>query len=480
MNDISDREGAIEGRATPVMAQYLRLKADHQGSLLFYRMGDLYELFFADAEAAARDLGIALTHRGKHLGEDIPMCGVPVHAADGYLQRLIRKGHRVAICEQLEDPAEARKRGSKAVVRRDVVRLVTPGTLTEDSLIDSRAHNYLAALTRVRAAGELALAWADISAGELMVAATGEQRLAADLARLEPSELIVSESLMAEPALAAILAHSGAAITPLPASRFDSAGGERRLCQHFGVATLDSYGGFTKAEIAALGGMLDYVALTQVGRVPHLRPPRREEPRAVLLIDGATRANLELARSLAGERRGSLNAAIDLTVTAAGARALAARLASPSADAVTVNGRLDDVEFLLAGAAVRHAIRAGLARLPDIERALARLTVGRGGPRDLAALRDGLAGALAIAAAFAGGADLALLPAGLSELRNRCGEADLELRDRLEAVLADELPASVRDGGFVRAGFQDELDQARALRSDTARVIAGLQARYAE
>ncbi|MBM3520585.1 MAG: DNA mismatch repair protein MutS, partial [Alphaproteobacteria bacterium] len=460
MNDMSDREGGLDGRATPVMAQYLRLKEAHRDCLLFYRMGDFYELFFADAEAAARDLGIALTRRGKHLGEDIPMCGVPVHTADSYLQRLIRKGHRVAICEQLEDPAEARKRGSKAVVRRDVVRLVTPGTLTEDSLLDSRAHNYLAALARVRDAGELALAWTDISAGELTVAATGEQRLAADLARLEPRELIVPESLLADAALAAILANSGAALTPLPASRFDSASGERRLCQHFAVATLDSYGAFTRAEVSALGGLLDYVMLTQVGKLPHLRPPRREEPRAALLIDGATRANLELMRTLSGERQGSLNAVIDLTVTAAGARALSARLASPSADAGTVNGRLDDVEFLLAGGDVRRTIRDDLARLPDIERALARLTVGRGGPRDLASLRDGLSGSLAIAAGFAEGTDLAGLPAGLSLLRNRCGEADRELRDRLQAVLADELPAFVRDGGFVRGGYQDELDQA--------------------
>ena len=220
---------ADQARTTPVMAQFLEIKKAHTDCLLFYRMGDFYELFFADAEAAARDLGIALTKRGKHLGEDIPMCGVPVHAADGYLQRLIRMGHRVAVCEQMEDPAEARKRGSKSVVRRDVVRLVTPGTLTEDSLLDSRAHNYLCAIARIRSSGEMALAWADISAGDLLVMTTTQERLASDLAGLDGREIVVPDALLAEAAIEQIVSAGGAAITPFPSIRFDSVAADRRL-----------------------------------------------------------------------------------------------------------------------------------------------------------------------------------------------------------------------------------------------------------
>jgi DNA mismatch repair protein MutS len=467
-------------RATPVMAQYLEVKAANPGCLLFYRMGDFYELFFADAEVAARDLGIALTKRGKHLGEDIPMCGVPVHAADSYLQRLIRRGHRVAICEQMEDPANARKRGSRAVVHRDVVRIVTPGTLTEDSLIERRSHNYLAALARVRGDGELALAWADISSGELAAALTGAERLGADLARLDPRELLIAETLLADTAIAGILGAAGAPATPLAASAFDSVAAERRLKGHFGVAALDAFGDFSRAEIAGLGGLLDYILLTQAGRVPHLRIPRREEPSATLLIDPATRANLELTRTLAGERAGSLLATVDMTVTAGGARLLAARLASPLTDPHAINARLDDVAFFVERSPLRDELREGLAAMPDFERALSRLTLGRGGPRDLAAIRDGLACAADVARRIDEATDLGGLPANLARCRDAMTGAGRDLRVLLEAVLGADLPLAAGDGGFVRPGYSAELDEARSLRDETRRVIADLQAKYAE
>ena len=249
-----------------------------------------------------------------------PCAACPVHAAEGYLQRLIRIGHRVAVCEQLEDPAEARKRGSKSVVRRDVVRLVTPGTLTEDSLLDQRSHNYLAAIARLRGSGEAALAWADISSGELAVQPTTPGRLAADLARLGPSEILVPDSLLDEHPYRDILKAQAAPVTPLPGVRFDSVSAEHRLRTHFGVAALEAFGSFSKAETAALGGLIEYITLTQVGRMPYLRPPLRQEPAGFLLVDAATRANLELTRSLNGDRRGSLLAVIDRTVTASGAR----------------------------------------------------------------------------------------------------------------------------------------------------------------
>jgi DNA mismatch repair protein MutS len=481
MTTMADVAGeAARAGATPVMAQYLEIKQAYPESLLFYRMGDFYEMFFRDAEIAANALGIALTRRGKHQGEDIPMCGVPVHAADGYLQRLIRQGHRVAVCEQIEDPAEARKRGSKSVVRRSVVRLVTPGTLTEDTLLDARAHNYLAAVARVRGDGDLALAWTDISSGELSVQTTTAQRLAADLARLDMRELIVPDLLLAETAIAQALEGSGAAVTPLPGSRFDSQAGERRLKEHFGVAALDAFGTFSRAEIAALGGLLDYVLLTQVGRIPHLRQPRREEMGGCLLIDAATRTNLELIRTLSGERRGSLQSVIDFTVTAAGARLLAERLANPIADPAAIAARLDAVGFFKDGPELRRDIRGALAELPDIERSLGRLTVGRGSPRDLAAIGAGLAGAATLAERLGRATGLVGLPQEIDRAGATLAGADQALCQSIRDALLDDVPLLARDGGFVRPGFIAELDQNRALRDETRQVIAALQSRYAE
>ena len=388
---MSDQPGEeASQRATPVMAQFLVLKQANPGSLLFFRMGDFYELFFEDAEIAANALGITLTKRGKHLGQDIPMCGVPVHAADAYLQKLIRLGHRVAVCEQLEDPAEARKRGSKSVVKRDIVRLVTPGTLTEDNLLESRSHNFLASLARSKSTGDMAIAWADISSGELAVMPAEASRLAADLTRLDPREIILPEALLADPALYSVIDRAGVAVTPLPSARFDSLAAERRLKECFDVAALDGFGSFTRTEIAALGGLLDYIVITQAGRVPHLRPPRRELPSSILLIDPATRANLELTRTLQGDRRGSLLSVIDMAVTAAGSRAIGARLSNPLCDPYAIASRLDDVAHFVADSGLREDIRKQLAAMPDIERALGRIAIARGGPRDLGAIRDGL------------------------------------------------------------------------------------------
>ena len=481
MNDMRPaemREGVAE--ASPMMRQYLEIKAANPDSLLFYRMGDFYELFFGDSEIASRALGIALTRRGKHQGEDIPMCGVPVHAADDYLQKLIRLGHRVAVCEQLEDPAEARKRGYKSVVRRDVVRLVTPGTLTEDTLLDSRRNNYLCALAQVRSDGELALAWADISSGEFAVTSTDSRRLAADLARLEPGEVICPDHLLSQAEIGTALKESGAALSPLPGSRFDSQAGERRLKDYFAIGALDAHGNFARAEIAALGGLLDYILLTQVGRAPSLRPPRREEAGAAMLIDAATRANLELTRTPGGGRKGSLLAVIDQTITAPGARLLAERLSNPLTDPAAINSRLDDVGYLAELRPLREGLRAQLRQVPDMERALSRLTVGRGSPRDLGLLRAGLAAAAMLGARLAEEEGLALRPAGLATALERLHAVPRQLEQELADTLGEELPMLARDGGFVRPGFLRELDENRALRDETKQVIASLQTRYAD
>ncbi|HEX7565975.1 MAG TPA: DNA mismatch repair protein MutS, partial [Bradyrhizobium sp.] len=390
----SDAQPAAEAaaRVTPMMEQYLEIKAANPGLLLFYRMGDFYELFFEDAEIASRALGIMLTKRGKHQGMDIPMCGVPVERSDDYLHRLIASGHRVAVCEQMEDPAAARARGNKSVVRRDVVRLVTPGTLTEDTLLDARANNYLLALARARGSAgsdRLGLAWIDISTSEFIVTECSTGELAATLSRINPNEVIVTDALYGDPELGPLLRELPA-VTPLTRDVFDSATAERRLCDYFAVATMDGLSAMSRLEATAAAAAVTYIDRTQVGKRPPLSPPAREAAGTTMAIDPATRANLELTRTLAGERRGSLLDAIDCTVTAAGSRLLAQRLAAPLTDSAAIARRLDAVATFVAEATLRDELRTTLRAAPDMSRALARLSVGRGGPRDLAGLRDGI------------------------------------------------------------------------------------------
>ena len=467
-------------RATPVMEQYIEIKAANPDCLLFYRMGDFYELFFEDAEVAAHALGIVLTKRGKHLGRDIPMCGVPVHRADEYLNRLIALGHRVAVCEQLEDPAEAKKRGGKSVVRRDVIRVVTPGTLTEDTLLDAKRNNYLLAIARARASvGEesrFALAWIDISTGEFRIAECDRAGLGAEIARLEPGEIIVSDALYGDAALAPYL-RALPAVTPLARDVFDGATAERRLAAYFALATTESFGALSRLELTAAAACISYIERTQLGSRPPLSPPVREAQGATLAIDQATRSNLELVRTLAGERRGSLLAAIDRTATAAGSRLLAQRLAAPLTDPAAISARHDAVEFFVTEAAARAELRERLKAAPDLARALARLVVARGGPRDLAAIRDGIIAAAGIAAELEKPADIA---AEIAQAAQALRRLDPALARELDAALAEELPHLKRDGGFVRPGFNAALDEARALRDESRRVIAALQARYAD
>jgi DNA mismatch repair protein MutS len=467
------------GRVTPMMEQYIEIKAANPDCLLFYRMGDFYELFFNDAEIASPALGIVLTKRGKHLGRDIPMCGVPIERADEYLHRLIALGHRVAVCEQLEDPAEARKRGAKSVVRRDVVRLVTAGTLTEDSLLDARSNNYLLALTRARASAEedrFALAWIDISTGEFRVGECDRATLAAEIARIEPGEIIVSDAFYSDHEFAPYL-RSLPAVMPLTRDVFDGATAERRVAAFFGVATMASFGAFSRIELTAAAAAVTYIERTQVGKHPPLAPPIRQAAGATLAIDAATRLNLELIRALGGERRGSLLAAIDRTATAAGSRLLAQRLAAPLTDPAEIGHRFDAVSAFVNDGAACADLRQRLKAAPDLARALTRIVIGRGGPRDLAAIRDGIFAAAAIAARIAALPDL---PRDLRRAIEALRRPDGALGAELGRALADELPAFRRDGGFVRAGYEPALDEARALRDESRRVIAALQVRYAD
>lgn len=454
-----------------MMAQYLEIKGQYPNALLFYRMGDFYELFFDDAVAAAEALDIALTKRGKHLGEDIAMCGVPVHSAEGYLLTLIRKGFRVAVCEQMEDPAEAKKRGSKSVVKRDVVRLVTPGTLTEESLLEARRHNFLASFSRVR--GESALAWVDISTGSFHVMPLPEVRLGPELARLAPSELILSET--DELNLEDVTTEAGVSVTPLGRSAFDSTGGNDRLCALFGVETLEAFGSFTRPEIAAMGALVEYLEITQKGKLPLLRTPVREAQARVMQIDAATRRNLELTHALSGGRSGSLLAAVDRTVTAGGGRLMERRLSSPSRVLDVVQERQDCVAFAVEQSRFCNDLRETLRRVPDLDRALSRLGVDRAGPRDLAAIRNGLIQAAQIAD-FIGVMDLPDLMR--RAVRDLSGHD--ELLDLLDQALVAEPPLLARDGGFIAEGYDQELDDARRLRDEGRGVIAGMQADYVE
>ena len=467
-------------RVTPMMEQYLEIKAANPGLLLFYRMGDFYELFFGDAEVASRALGITLTKRGKHQGEDIPMCGVPVERADDYLHRLIEKGHRVAVCEQTEDPAAARKRGNKSVVKRDVVRLVTPGTLTEDNLLDARANNYLLALARSRASssGEdrIGLAWIDISTSEFIVTEVGTGELGATLARINPNEVIVTDAIYGDTVLGPLLRELPA-VTPLTRDVFDSATAERRLCDYFAVATMDGLSAMSRLEATAAAAAVTYVDRTQVGKRVPLAPPARETTGATMAIDPATRANLELTRTLGGERRGSLLDAIDLTVTAAGSRLLAQRLAAPLTDTAAIAHRLDAIDAFVADIAARDDLRLILRAAPDMSRALARLSVGRGGPRDLAGLRDGI---LAADQALQRLQQFDDLPRDLQAVAAALQRPSRDLAREFARALDEQLPLLKRDGGFVRAGYAAALDDTRKLRDDSRRVVAEMQARYAD
>ena len=466
---------AGSGRITPMMEQYLEIKNANPDCLLFYRMGDFYELFFNDAALASRALGIALTRRGKHLGEDIPMCGVPVHAADDYLQRLIALGHRVAICEQTEDPAAARQR--RAVVHRAVTRLVTPGTITEERLLDSSRHNYLAALVRVAGsdgANRHALAWIDISTGEFRIAECAPGGLATALLRIEPREVLMLDRLASDAEMRSLVGVLGAALTPLPAAFFDAAHAEDRLAALFGVKTTEAFGSFTRAELSAGAALIAYVEKTQIARRPPIEPPRRLSDGETMRIDAATRANLELFRSTSGSRAGTLIAAIDRTQSAAGSRLLAERLASPLTDPVAIDRRLDEVALFLERPDIRAGVRASLARTPDMLRALSRLGLDRGGPRDLDMIRAGIEAADNVGRML-GNFDRPGDADPLFDLR----DIPVDLAAKLGAALSANLPLLKRDGGFVPPGYDAALDEARGLRDESRKVIASLQARYA-
>ena len=470
----------IHPDTTPVMAQYFDAKSRQPDALVFFRMGDFYELFFDDAVKAAEALGIALTKRGSHGGEPIPMCGVPVHASEAYLAKLIRSGFKVAVCEQMEDPAEAKKRGYKSIVRRDVVRIVTPGTLTEDGLLDARGANRLAAIA-VRG-GQASVASVELSTGDVEALVMEREGLAAALAALQPSEILVPDRLFADEIVSAALKAVSGLVQPMASALAEPGASEARLKRLYGVDTLDGFGALTGAEISALGLIAAHLETTQAGKLPALRPPRRAGASDIMAIDPATRFSLEIDRTQNGGREGSLLAAIDRTVTAGGARLLAARLARPLLSPVAIGARLDGVGWFLERRSLRARLRDQLKGSGDMARALSRLALGRGGPRDLGCLRDGLKAGEAIAAAVLSGTGQSAMDGPPAEIAEALSALTPSLHPDLARFLAnlsenlgEDLPAQARDGGFVAPGARPELDQTRALRDDSRRVVAALE-----
>ena len=469
-------------KVTPMMAQILGIKAEAgEEVLLFYRMGDFYELFFNDAVRASAALDIALTKRGKYEGEDIPMCGVPVHASETYLQRLIKKGFRVAVCEQTEDPKEAKKRGSKSVVRREIVRLVTPGTLTEDNLLDARGRNIILALSK-SLSGDHALAWADISDGLFQLCALAPARLAGEIAALAPRELLLPESLYQDPDFMQGLPLDGVALTPQPSSKFDARSGERRLKDRFSIGSLDGLGDFSRAEISAAGALLDYLELTQAGSPVQLSAPQQAQSAGFLAIDSATRASLEIDRTQKGTRKGSLLSVIDRTITGAGAREFSDRLNRPLVNLQAIKSRHDAVSFFIAEDELRRTVRGHLRACGDMGRAVSRIALERGGPRDLRAICDTLSECEIINSVFAQNPNLKVAD-NIASALDTISQADkpelAALRRDIDKAFTSDVPMLARDGGYVAQGWRPEIDQLKQLRDDSRRIVAGLQADYA-
>lgn len=465
---------------TPMMAQYHAIKAAHPDCLLFYRMGDFYELFYDDAVTASTILDITLTKRGKSQDTAIPMCGVPFHSYEPYLAKLIKSGHKVAVCEQTETPEQAKARAkregrpaSKALVNREVIRIVTQGTLTEDNLLDARNNNYIAALSSI--GGDYALAWLDMSTGSFTLQALNQNSISSVLESIGAQEILIPDSLIQNQDFFDIFAPYQTRITPLSDSLFDSKNATDKLKALYKVGALDGFGDFTRAELSAAGTLVDYIERTQKGKLPHVMPPRHVSANSIMEIDAATRRNLELTHTLQGSRKGSLLSIIDKTATGAGARLLHARLSSPLHDASAIHARQEEIASLFANKSLHQGLIEKLKEIPDIERALARLSIDRGGPKDLGALKQGLKTSETILAFLQQSSIEALSPIG-DHLHQ--SNALQKLADKLNASLNEDLPFLARDGGFIRSDYHPRLDELRGLRDNAKQHIATLQGQY--
>ena len=465
-----------EQKITPMMAQYFAIKEKYMDSLLFYRMGDFYELFFEDAVKASGALDIALTKRGKHLGEDIPMCGVPFHAYESYLAKLVQKGYKVAICEQLESPEDARKRGYKETVRRDVIRLVTPGTLTEDILLPAKRHNYL--MVAVLEGANVGLAWADMSTGDFNTQSIEVSELENTLARLEPSEIIIAsgDARKLNQTFEKALKAQEDKISTMPEARFAYLNAKERLERTYGVHTMDAFGSFTRAETIGAGVLLEYLNLTQKNDSVSLKIPLRQTNKELMEIDASTRRSLELFYSISGDRNSkSLYRVMDKTISNTGGRLFVEYLSSPQTNAQIINERLDGVQFFIEQSQKREKLRELLKNLPDIDRALSRLSLGRGGPRDLGAIRN----AMLLVPSVINALLCSDRPAHIEKAIN--GFSDFsQVAQTLYEALEPDLPLLARDGGFISKSFHAGLAELIDMRDNSKNIIAQMQANYVE
>nr|QIM10507.1 DNA mismatch repair protein MutS [uncultured Alphaproteobacteria bacterium] len=470
---------------TPMLEQYFETRKAYPGYLLFYRMGDFYEMFFEDAVAASKALDITLTKRGQYNGEDIPMCGVPFHAYEAYLSRLIKQGYKVAICEQMENPAEAKKRGYKSVVKRDVIRLVTAGTLTEDNLLDTRKNNFLLAISKI--GDSLGASWLDLSTGDfytenIIISGKSEKtQLSGLLARLNPVEILLPDSYLQNQQMYELFAEYRSQLSPLPQARFNSENAKRNLLNVFKVESLEVFGSFSRAEITSAGVLIDYIETTQKGRMPKIEKPVKVFEHQVMEIDGATRRSLELVESASSIRNSSLLGVMDRTVTGVGARMLASRIAAPLLDVDEINQRLDVVSFFIDEEFIRQDVRSLLKGCPDVERAVSRLSLGRGGPRDMSAVKCVLEVLPKLKNIISGLHQNTVkeLPSAVSDIIGKFGNHDNLVDEIGRALTTDDLPLLTRDGDFIAAGYYPPLDELRNLKSNSKQVILQMQEKYA-
>ena len=463
---------SLSSKPTPMMAQFLDVKSQYQDFLLFYRMGDFYEMFFHDAEIVSGLLGIVLTKRGQLNGIDIPMCGVPVHAVDGYLEKLIRLGHRVAVCEQAETPESFKKRGGKGPLPRSVVRVVTAGTLNEDSILAPDLNNFLLAIGNDN--GNFAVAWADMSTGTFHTQDINEESILSTIERLNPAEILYPEGQ--EIIFQKIKEIS--CIFALPKDSFDSNNPLDVFQAFFPNSVNLNKLAYSRAQLSAIYGILNYLSQTQISQKPFLRQPILMENNRILEIDPATRRSLEITRTLSGEKHGCLLNTIDKTKTAIGARLLASRIASPLAVKGQIEERLDLVNWFLSENSLKSNLDILLRGIPDFERSLCRLSVRRGGPRDLFFLATAIEKTEKIFKLIAQCITSSGQPlfANIDEIIVSPYSVSTKIKD----ALADDLPLLVRDGNFIRSGFDVSLDSLRNLSKESRDHIVLLQQKYSD
>ncbi len=490
----------VKEKNTPVMEQYLNLKAQYKDHLLFYRLGDFYELFFDDAIKAAKLLNIVLTKRGNSCGQEIPMCGVPAHSSESYLHKLIDLGFKVAICDQLETADEAKKRGYKSIVKRDVVRVVTPGTIIEDSLLEDKSNNYLASI--VEQNDEYAISWLELSTGKFFHTLTSLKALDSDLLRISPRELLISEKFTEDEKIRSILKNYKISITQHAQSFFEYSKSHRTLCEFYKIRELGSIGNFSKVEIMACGALLEYVRVTQRGSIPRLEFPKTYKQQNFMLIDTSARRNLELFSTQFGEKKGSLISVIDHTVTASGGRLLKQMLASPLACSKAINLRLSTAQFFVNNHDSRRKIREILSNIPDIERSLSRLILGRGSPKDMNLLKIGLGKTLELSeflCKIESGENGSLpqqyviqteiQPASRAGITVKSDESELstihkslgnhkDLFELLNSAILDNTLSSVKEGGFIHSKYNSELSELSYILNNSNKLVTKLRESY--